>query len=75
MPPASALRSERWRGTKLLWFLVIYGFGRAATDFLRGEADPTFLGPLTLTQFICAVAATVALAELVLFHRQPATAT
>jgi len=71
----AALRSERWRGTKLLWFLVLYGFGRAATDFLRGEADPTFLGPLTLTQCICAVAATVALAELALFHRKPATAT
>ncbi|UCD50516.1 MAG: prolipoprotein diacylglyceryl transferase [Phycisphaerales bacterium] len=66
------LRSERWRGTKLFWFLLIYGFGRAATDFLRGEADPTFLGPLTLTQLVCACAAAVALLALTFIRPRPA---
>ena len=57
------LRSDRWRGTKLLWFILLYGIGRAATDFLRGETDaPALLGPLTLTQLVClAAAASVAL--------------
>lgn len=52
------LRSNRWRGTKLLWFLLLYGVGRAATDFLRGDTTaPALLGPLTLTQLICLAAA------------------
>lgn len=64
------LRSDRWRGTKLLWFLVVYGFGRATTDFLRGEANPTFFGPLTLTQLLCAATAVVALVALAVAPRQ-----
>lgn len=60
----TALRSDRWCGTKLLWFLLLYGLGRAVTDTLRGEADPAFLGPLTLTQLVCVAMATVALALL-----------
>jgi phosphatidylglycerol---prolipoprotein diacylglyceryl transferase len=66
------LRSDRWRGTKLFWFLLVYGFGRAATDFLRGEANPTFLGPLTLTQVLCAAAAVIALAVLALVRPKAA---
>jgi len=64
------LRSERWRGAKLLWFLVIYGSGRILTDFLRGDADPARLGPFTLTQLICLAAATAALLALI-FLRPP----
>ncbi|MBN1362087.1 MAG: prolipoprotein diacylglyceryl transferase [Sedimentisphaerales bacterium] len=57
----AALRSNRWRGTKLLWFVALYGVGRTATDFLRGEKDsPALLGPLTITQLICLAAALVA---------------
>ena len=59
------LRSDRWRGTKLLWFLWIYGFGRAATDFLRGDNPAPILGPFTLTQVLCLSAAIVALDALV----------
>ena len=62
----AALRRDRWRGTKLLWFLLIYGLGRAATDFLRGDAAPTFLGPLTLTQLLCVATAVIALLGLAL---------
>ena len=58
------LRSDRWRGTKLPWFLLIYGLGRAATDFLRGDNSAPVLGPFTLTQVLCLSAALVALAVL-----------
>ena len=63
-----ALGSERRHGTKLLWFLLIYGLGRAATDMLRGDAESTFLGPLTLTQLVCAGTAALALVALLLIR-------
>jgi len=70
------LRSPRWRGAKLLWFLAIYGLGRAATDLLRGDIDPVgAIGPLTLTQFICLAAAGAALIGLLLIRRANVTAT
>jgi prolipoprotein diacylglyceryltransferase len=54
----ATLRSDRWRGTKLLWFLVLYGVGRAATDMLRGDVERyTYIGPITLTQLLCLAAA------------------
>ncbi len=60
------LKSNRWQGTKLLWFLVIYGVGRAATDFLRGDTEgPLYLGVLSLTQVLSAAAAAAALILLV----------
>ena len=41
-------------GTLLLWFIALYGLGRAVTDFWRGDADRyIYLGPLTLTQMVC----------------------
>jgi len=56
------LKSDRWRGTRLLWFLLIYGFGRAATDFLRGDTESyLYPGLLTLTQLLCIIAGVVAL--------------
>jgi len=62
----SQLKSDRWQGTKLLWFLLIYGVGRAATDFLRGDTEgPLFLGLLSLTQLLSAVGAAGALILLV----------
>ena len=60
-----ALRSDRWRGTKLLWFLLIYGLGRAATDFFRGDTEgPLYLGLLGLTQLLSLIAAAGALVVL-----------
>ena len=54
----SQLKSDRWQGTRLLWFLAIYGFGRAATDFLRGDTEgPLYLGLLSLTQLLSAASA------------------
>lgn len=66
------LRSDRWRGTRLLWFLLIYGFGRAATDFLRGDTESyLYPGLLTLTQLLCIIAGVVALLVLAfLLYRQ-----
>lgn len=38
----------------LLWFLILYGLGRAATEIWRGDADHhLYIGPLTLSQLIC----------------------
>jgi len=52
------LKYEKWRGTMLLWFLALYGTGRAATEFFRGDFDHhLFVGPLTLSQLICLLAA------------------
>jgi len=52
------LNYERWRGTMLLWFLALYGTGRAATDFFRGDFEQhLYIGPLTLSQLICLIAA------------------
>jgi phosphatidylglycerol:prolipoprotein diacylglycerol transferase len=58
----SQLKSDRWQGTRLLWFLAVYGFGRAATDFLRGDTEgPLYLGLLSLTQLLSVASAVVAL--------------
>ncbi|MBP7051690.1 MAG: prolipoprotein diacylglyceryl transferase [Phycisphaerae bacterium] len=66
------LRSDRWRGTKLLWFLAVYGVGRAATDFLRGDTEgPLYLGLMSLTQWLCVGAAIGALGALALLSRRP----
>ncbi|MBM4028103.1 MAG: prolipoprotein diacylglyceryl transferase [Planctomycetes bacterium] len=62
----SRLKSARWEGTKLLWFLLLYGTGRAATDFLRGDTEgPLYLGLLSLTQLLSLAAAAGALLLLV----------
>jgi len=58
----SRLKSDRWNGTKLLWFLLIYGVARAATDFLRGDTEgPLYLGLLSLTQLLSVAAAAAGL--------------
>jgi len=61
---------RRWgSGTMLLWFLILYGLGRAATEMYRGDADHHFyIGPLTLSQLICLAVAGVSILVLCL-HR------
>ncbi len=60
-------KSDRRQGTKLLWFLLLYGVGRAATDFLWGDTEgPLYLGPLSLTQLLSVAAAAAALILLLL---------
>lgn len=63
------LNYDRWRGTMLLWFLALYGIGRAATEFFRGDSDHYLLvGPFTLSQLICLIAAGASI--ILLFIRQ-----
>jgi phosphatidylglycerol:prolipoprotein diacylglycerol transferase len=61
---------RRWgSGTMLLWFLILYGFGRAAIEFWRGDVGHhLYIGPLTLSQLICLAAAGVSILLLCL-HR------
>lgn len=58
----SRLKADRWQGTRLLWFLALYGFSRAAADFLRGDSEGhLYLGLLSLTQLLSTASAVVAL--------------
>ena len=51
-------RNKQWRGTKILWFLVLYGFGRAIIEIFRGDFDHhRYIGPITLSQLLCLAAA------------------
>jgi phosphatidylglycerol:prolipoprotein diacylglycerol transferase len=61
---------RRWgSGTMLLWFLILYGLGRAATELWRGDTEHhLYIGPLTLSQLICLIAAGVSILVLCL-HR------
>jgi len=61
---------RRWgSGTMLLWFLILYGLGRAATELWRGDANHhLYIGPLTLSQLICLAVAGVSIL-LLCFHR------
>ena len=64
------LKYERWRGTMLLWFLALYGLGRTATEFFRGDfAHHLYIGGLTLSQLICLIAAGVSIIQLFLWRR------
>ena len=63
------LKYEKWRGTMLLWFLALYGMGRAMTEFFRGDFDHhLFVGPLTLSQLICLLAAVISIILLFLWR-------
>jgi phosphatidylglycerol:prolipoprotein diacylglycerol transferase len=61
---------RRWgSGTMLLWFLVLYGLGRACIEFWRGDTDyHLYIGPLRLSQLICLAAAGISILALC-FHR------
>ena len=65
-----ALNNEAWRGTLLFWFVSLYGIGRAATDVFRGDLERhTYIGPITLTQFVCLTSATASLIVLIIIKR------
>jgi phosphatidylglycerol:prolipoprotein diacylglycerol transferase len=65
------LKKGRWRGTMLLWFLILYGFGRAVTDLWRGDVErQVYFGPFSLSQVICLGAACVSILVLYLRHRR-----
>ncbi|HVP12732.1 MAG TPA: prolipoprotein diacylglyceryl transferase family protein [Phycisphaerae bacterium] len=55
------LRSPRWSGLRLAWFLLIYGVGRGLIEFLRGDAVQRLaLGAFTASQLLCLCVAVVA---------------
>ena len=63
------LRRRHWRGTMLLWFLIIYGFGRAVTDLFRGDMDRyIYIGPVTLTQLICLAQGIIAFSAVIWYR-------
>ena len=64
------LKYQRWRGTMLLWFLFLYGTGRAVTEFFRGDVEHHFyISGLTLSQIICFISAGVSIIPLLLRRR------
>ena len=67
---AFTILKRRWgSGTMLLWFLILYGLGRASIEMWRGDTDHhLYIGPLTLSQLICLAAAGVSILVLC-FHR------
>ena len=61
------LKRQQGSGTMLLWFLILYGLGRAATEFWRGDTDHhLYIGPLTLSQLICLAMAGISILVLCL---------
>jgi len=64
------LNYERWQGKMLLWFLALYGLGRAATEAWRGDVEHhVYVGCLTLSQLICLVAAGISIILLYFWNR------
>ncbi|MHC4743617.1 MAG: prolipoprotein diacylglyceryl transferase [Planctomycetota bacterium] len=64
------LKYERWRGAMLLWFLALYGLGRAVTELFRGDYDHhKYIGSLTLSQLICLMVAGVSAMALFCLRR------
>ena len=53
------LDQQRWRGTMLFWLLALYGLGRAITEIWRADLEDRgyVIGPLSLSQILCVVAA------------------
>lgn len=64
------LKREHWKGTMILWFLIFYGLGRAATELFRGDLEQdVHIGPLTLSQILCLVAAGISIIVLYFWSR------
>jgi phosphatidylglycerol:prolipoprotein diacylglycerol transferase len=56
------MKYERWRGKMLLWFLTLYGLGRAVIEFWRGDFDQhLYVYGFTLTQLICLAAVSISI--------------
>lgn len=55
------LDRQRWKGTLIVWFVMLYGIGRPITEFFRDpERLKIVIGPLTLSQAVCFVGAILA---------------
>jgi len=70
------LNRDRWRGTLLAWFLLLYGSGRALTEIWRGDLQERLsLGPLSHSQWLCVAAAAVSAGILLIRARRRRSAT
>jgi phosphatidylglycerol:prolipoprotein diacylglycerol transferase len=59
-------RGPQPEGARFSAFVATYAFGRFFIEFLRGDADRGFLGPLSVPQWFCIIA----FIGMVLFHIQ-----
>ncbi|UCC29106.1 MAG: prolipoprotein diacylglyceryl transferase [Phycisphaerales bacterium] len=61
---------ERWRGTMLVWFLSIYGLGRAACELWRADLSERSLtvGSFSMSQLICVIAGCASVVMLCLWR-------
>lgn len=65
------LDRRRWQGTMLLWFLALYGPGRALTEVFRGDLhEEVAVGPVSLSQLICVSVACVSITLLCVFYHR-----
>jgi phosphatidylglycerol:prolipoprotein diacylglycerol transferase len=63
------LDGRRWKGTLVLWFVLLYGLGRPLTELFRaGDELRMPIGPFSASQVTCVAAALVA-ATLLVFCR------
>ena len=67
------LDQKRWRGTLMVWFVMLYGIGRPLTEFFRAaEKRNVVIGPLTLSEAVCLAAALLAGIALIIARRRVA---
>jgi len=66
----AVLGHDRWRGTMLPWFLIVYGVGRAVSEIWRADLQDRALviGGVSSSQMVCLVGAVGA--ALVLWRRR-----
>ena len=57
----SRLDRQRWKGTFVVWFVLIYGLGRPLTELFRAPDELRMpVGPFSASQLTCVAAAVVA---------------
>lgn len=70
----SRLDHQRWKGTFVLWFVLIYGLGRPLTELFRAPDELRMpIGPFSASQLTCVAAAVVAAALLPFLRHKPAS--
>jgi phosphatidylglycerol:prolipoprotein diacylglycerol transferase len=70
------LPADRWRGTILAWFVLLYGVGRSLVETFRGDTtvQPRALG-LSDSQLIMLAGVVIALVVLMAKRKPPAAPT
>jgi len=66
----TVLQYKRWKGTMLLWFLAMYGLGRAFVEIWRGDLHDRFgIGPVSLSQLTCVFVAAISILGLYFWRK------